>query len=182
MSFKFPEFPILVTDRLRLRKITKNDGPTIFFLRTDKEVNKYINRPKPHKNVKEAEDFIEKSSRGIENGENINWGIILHGETDIIGSICLWNFSVDRKKAELGYDLNPKYQNRGIMSEALNRVLNFGFLDLNLDEIEAFTHHGNESSKRLLIKNNFSLNKSRTDEGNPNNIIFELKKTAANKN
>ena len=90
------------------------------------------NRPKPHKNVKEAEDFIEKSSRGIENGENINWGIILCGETDIIGSICLWNFSVDRKKAELGYDLNPKYQNRGIMSEALNRVLNFGFLDLNL--------------------------------------------------
>ena len=50
-------------------------------------------------------------------------------------------------------------------------------VDLNLDEIEAFTHHGNESSKRLLIKNNFSLNKSRTDEDNPNNIIFELKKT-----
>lgn len=179
MSFKFSDFPILVTERLRLREITKSDGLMIFFLRTDKEINKYINRPKPHKNVKEAEDFIDKVGRGTENGENINWAITLHGETDIIGSICLWNFSDDRRKAELGYDLDTKFQNQGIMSEALKEVLNFGFIALNLDEIEAFTHYGNENSKRLLVKNNFILNRERKDEGNPNNLIFELSKMAA---
>lgn len=178
MSFKFLEFPNLATDRLVLRKITKSDGPTIFFLRTDKEVNKYIHRPIPHKTVKEAEDFIDKTTLGIESGKNINWGISLPYETDLIGSICLWNFSEDRKKAEVGYDLHPNYHSQGIMSEALCRIIEFGFLDLKLDEIEAFTHYKNESSKKLLIKNNFILNKDRSDDDNPNNINFVLKNTS----
>jgi RimJ/RimL family protein N-acetyltransferase len=181
MSLKFPEFPILVTDRLSLRKITKSDGPIIFFLRTDKEVNKYIHRPKPHKNVKEAEEFIDKITLGMENGKSINWGITLHGEDDLIGSICLWNFSADNKTGEVGYDLNPAYQNQGIMTEALQCVLNFGFNTIDLRKIEAYTHRNNESSKRLLIKNDFELIENRTDQDNSDNIIYEINNPALNK-
>ena len=179
MKLKFIPFPRLVTERLTLRQTTKNDCEEILFLRSDKEVNKYIKRPTP-RNVRDAEEFVNKIAKGIENGENIYWGITLKGSTKMIGSICLWNFSSDRKKAEVGYDLSPEFQNQGIMSEALKCVLNFGFKNLELDEIEAFTHYGNESSKRLLMKNNFSLIENRKDKDNADNIIFKIKKSAAN--
>lgn len=86
----------------------------------------------------------------------------------------MWHFSEDRKVAEVGYDLHPGYQKKGIMSEALNRVMEFGFNELKLTKIEAFTHKDNESSKRLLTRNNFHLVYNRIDEGNLDNVIFEI--------
>ena len=94
----------------------------------------------------------------------------------MIGSICLWNFSPDRKVAEVGYDLHPKFQKRGIMDESLRSVLKFGFEKLGLDEIEAFTHRDNAHSITLLERSQFSYIKARKDKDNENNIIYALKK------
>lgn len=173
-AIKFIPFPELTTERLLLRQTVKTDAKEVFFSRSDKEMNKYIRR-NPPVNIKEAEDFVDKIIRGMENGENINWSITLNGEQKMIGSICLWNFSPDKKIAEVGYDLHSDFQHQGIMDEALKRVLTFGFKTLKLDHIEAFTHYLNEPSKKLLLKNNFLYIENRKDKDDPNNSIFELK-------
>lgn len=168
---QFIEFPVLTTQRLTLRQTTKDDWEEVLFLRSDEEVNKYVKRQAP-KTKTDAEEFIAKITRGLTNGEIIYWSITLKESPEMIGSICLWNFSPDRTIAEVGYDLVPQFQNRGIMSEALKCVLNFGFNSLNLKEIEAFTHHANESSKKLLTKNNFRLDPDRRDDDNADNLIY----------
>lgn len=170
---QFIEFPVLTTQRLTLRQATNHDWKEVLFLRSDEEVNKYVKRLAP-KNKRDAEEFITKITRGFKSGEIIYWSITLQESPEMIGSICLWNFSPDRTIAEVGYDLHPQFQNRGIMSEALKGVLNFGFNDLKLKEIEAFTHYGNENSKQLLTKNNFRLTPDRQDENNVNNVIFTI--------
>lgn len=139
-------------------------------------MNKYIRRELA-KTIQDAEDFVEKITEGMKNGKNINWGITLKGNAKIIGSICLWNFSSDKKIAEIGYDLHPNFQKRGIMDEAVKWVVAFGFETLDLYHIEAFTHRRNEASKKLLVKNNFLYIENRKDKDDPNNIIFELKNT-----
>lgn len=139
-------------------------------------MNKYIRR-EPAKTIQDAEDFIKRITEGIKNGKSINWGITLKGNAKMIGSICLWNFSSDKKIAEIGYDLHPNFQKRGIMDEAVKRVVAFGFETLDLYHIEAFTHRRNEASKKLLVKNNFLYIENRKDKDDPNNIIFELKNT-----
>ncbi|WP_407557462.1 GNAT family N-acetyltransferase [Winogradskyella sp. 4-2091] len=110
----------------------------------------------------------------LEHSISIVWGITLKDKSELIGTICLWNFSVDKKVAEVGYDLNPKFHNKGIMTEALNLVLDFGFNQLKLQKIEAFTDTKNENSKRLLTKNGFILNPSRKDVDNESNLIYEI--------
>jgi len=102
------------------------------------------------------------------------WAITLKGKTRLIGTICLWNFTEENSVAEVGYDLNPEFQKKGIMSEALKAVVSYGFQKLEFSRIEAFTQIENESSKLLLIKNKFKLHPTRIDEGFPENIIFEL--------
>lgn len=161
-----------MTDRLILRKATKADGNEILFLRSDQSVNKYIDRP-PTKNLKDAEDFIAKIEHGIQKGQNIYWNITLKNDPKMIGTICLWNFSEDQKVGEVGYDLHPQFQGKGIMSEALQCVMNYGFQKLNLEKIEAYTHRENKSSKRLLEKNNFTLVQNKSDADNEFNIVFE---------
>jgi ribosomal-protein-alanine N-acetyltransferase len=143
----------------------------ISYLRSDKEVNKFVKRASAQSKEK-ALEFISKTNSGIANKNLLYWVITTKENDQMIGSICLWNFSKDQKIAEVGYDLNPKFQGKGIMNEALKRILEFGFEKLNLDLIEAYTHKNNNSSKKLLERNQFKIVVGKIDEHNQDNIIF----------
>ena len=171
-------FPTLKTERLLLRKIDESDSDVILYLRSDADINKYIERPEHRmtKTIAQAVDHIEKMNTLLENNQAIAWGITGNNTSKIIGTICLWNFSEDMKTAEVGYDLNPTFQKKGMMSEALKAVLQFGFTTLGFERIEAFTHFENEASKKLLAHNGLQLAVSRKDDGNLANVIFEIRK------
>jgi ribosomal-protein-alanine N-acetyltransferase len=181
-KMKFNPFPEIKTERLVLRKIKESDYDVILFLRSDKIVNKFIERPENRKtkNETDAIKFIKEISENAKNNKSIAWGITLKNNPKIVGTICLWNFSNDRQIAEIGYDLNPAFQRKGIMDEALKSILNFGFNKLNLYKIEAFTHKENKSSIRLLENNRFLFIENRKDEDNTNNLIFEIENPSVN--
>lgn len=180
---RFTPFPTLESHRIFLRRIRELDLNEILFLRSDKTVNTYIERSEDRKtkNLADALKFIKELDDCIETETSIAWGISLKNNPKLIGSICLWNFSKNHKVAEVGYDLNPEFHNKGLMSEALKAVVAFGFYKLHLDKIEAFTHTDNKRSKNLLEKNGFILNKNRRDADNPFNIIYELENPKGNK-
>jgi len=168
-------FPNLTTKRLLLRQLVATDDQSIFKIRSNDIVYKYLEK-ETQKDISEAQAFIKKINKGIANRECMYWAIILKESQGLIGTICLWNFSKDQLVAEIGYELHPDYHKRGLMNEALNKVVDFGFTVLNLKTLEAFTHKNNEASKTLLIKNKFLLDAKRTDKGFPNNIIYTLSK------
>lgn len=174
----FQPFQTLKTERLELRKITVSDCDEVFFLRSNKTVTKYIERSENSqtKNKADALKFIQEIiTGGFKNNKSITWKITLKTNPKMIGSICLWNFSENYKIAEVGYDLNPIFQNKGIMTEALQCIIDYGFKKLKLDKIEAFTHIKNENSRKLLERNCFKLVDSRKDDNNISNIIYEIK-------
>jgi ribosomal-protein-alanine N-acetyltransferase len=176
MKFEFEAFPVLETSRLHLRSLEKKNAEQVLFLRSNEEVTRYIERKRPSR-LDEALEFIDKIQAEYKKKESVSWAIHLEDEPLMIGSICLWNFSADRKTAEVGYDLHPVQQNKGIMTEALRAVLHFGFERLSLDTIKAYTHHANESSKRLLIKNGFAIVAGEKDADNEDNVIFSIHKS-----
>jgi len=112
------DFPEIKTRNLILRRLIQQDGKAIFILRIDKEVNRFIRRDIMNSET-EALTFIEKIWSNADRGPDVFWGICLNTQPDLIGSVCLWNFSEDRKQAELGYELLPVFQGRGLMSEAV---------------------------------------------------------------
>ena len=164
------------TERLILRTLTEQDSQDIFEIRSNPEINKFLQR-NPPKNSFEALEFILNIKRNSANNEIVFWGISLQNNPKLIGTICLWKFSEDRKTAELGYELLPEYQGKGMMSEAVNFVLKFGFKDLNLDKIEAFTNRNNLNSIKLLENLKFIFDKDRRDEMFPENLIFKLNRS-----
>jgi ribosomal-protein-alanine N-acetyltransferase len=172
----FQPFPVLTTERLILRELKESDQELVLFLRSDKTVNAFIERPEDRqtKTTEDAIRFIKEIHGYAKSNTSIAWGITLKESPNIVGTICLWNFSEDRKIAEMGYDLHPNYQGLGIMSAALRLVLDYGFKTLKLDKIEAFTHKNNTSSIKLLERHGFVLMAHRKDEDNANNAIFEI--------
>jgi ribosomal-protein-alanine N-acetyltransferase len=174
-KLNFTPFPALQTERLILRELNINDAAEIFLLRSDDRVNQYISREKA-RSIDEVKTFIQKIIDGIKQNKNLYWAICAKNNPKIIGTICLWNFSDDLTTAEVGYELSPQYQGKGIMNEALQCLLQYSFNTLELTFLEAFTHRDNDKSNRLLDKNGFKQLDNRTDEENIYNRIYVLSK------
>ena len=165
----FTPFPVLKTERLTLRQLRSSDDKEIFALRSNDHVNKYLDR-KPSKSIDDAKNFIHTINDNIQRNESIYWAITLNGSDKLIGTICLFDFSDDNLKAEIGYELLPDFQGKGIMQEAASKVIYFGFQHIGLNSIEAYTHSENQNSTRLLEKFNFKKNGA----GEGNFMMFKL--------
>lgn len=163
------------TQRLVLKEINESHIEDILKIRGNPITNKFVERVSPKTNY-DALEFILTIKRKTESKETVYWGISYKDEPNLIGTICLGKFTEDRKEGEVGYELLPDYHRKGIMSEALTAVVNFGFNTLNLQEIVAMTNKFNENSKGILLKHQFILEEERKDEGFPDNLVFSLKK------
>lgn len=163
------------TERLVLRHTNMEDVDLVFALRSCPIVRKYIMQPLITEQ-EQAIAHINKLIGFLEDDKSISWTLINKDTNKKLGGICLWNFSEDKKTAEVGYDLLPEHFRKGYMSEALQAVIKFGFKALNLKTIEAFTHIENESSKQLLVNNGFVFQPERKDPGFPKNTIYTLEK------
>jgi ribosomal-protein-alanine N-acetyltransferase len=120
----------------------------------------------------------------IEKGLNkqwFYWAISSKNSPGLIGTICLWNFNEENKSAEVGYELLPIFQGKGLMQEALSNVIVFGFKTAKFKRIIAYTHSRNDKSIKLLQKAGFIRDLSLEKELHQNNkhsddIVFSLKR------
>lgn len=172
---RFSSFPRLTTQRLLLRQLNKSDDLTLYALRTDERVNKYIVR-RLHSDISETRKFIKMINDGILKRNWLYWAICLPDRPELIGTICLWNFSDDQSTAEIGYELHPDYHGMGYMDEAVKQIIRYSFDILWVKKLEAFTHRDNIASAKLLEKNGFVRDTGRRDAENPGNIIFCLER------
>jgi [ribosomal protein S5]-alanine N-acetyltransferase len=150
----FTPFPILLTERLILRKISPDDAPELFFMRTDERVMRYIDKPRA-KTIDETLAFVKKIHDLEANNNAVTWAITLKTDPKLIGTVCLWNLQKEHYRAEVGYALHPDHHRKGIMDEVLRTVIDYGFNTVKLHSIEANVNPANEASIKLLEKNKF---------------------------
>ncbi|WP_158069944.1 GNAT family N-acetyltransferase [Cnuella takakiae] len=139
---------------MTLRQLSEADQHEVLVLRSDNQVNKYLERA-PAQSLEEAVSFIHMINANTGNGDAIYWGITITGSNKIIGAICLFNFSDKDNKCEIGYELGSPYQGKKIMMEAAQIVIAYGLRVIGLKRMDACTHKANEASVRLLEKLKF---------------------------
>lgn len=172
----FPkEFFALESERLILEEISMNHLDFLFEIRNNEEVNTYIGRRKS--SLEDVKQFITDRISDFKEKKGIVWIIYNKEFKQSIGSICLWNFNFENNSAEIGYELLPEFQGKGFMKEALIKVINFGFNELNLRTIEAFTVINNKSSINTLLKFNFIQNTAFESLEEENLLMFTLTKS-----
>ena len=62
--------------------------------------------------------------------------------------------------AEIGYMLHKELQGKGLMQEALETTLEYGFRVMNIHSVEANVNTANAASMKLLEKNGFQKESS----------------------
>jgi [ribosomal protein S5]-alanine N-acetyltransferase len=154
LTINFSSFPVLETDRLLLRRITNDDVAEILLLRGNPETMKYIPRPLA-KTKENALEHIAMIEAKIESNEGINWGIVLKSNTKLIGIIGHYRIKSENYRSEIGYMLLPEFHGQGIMSEAINKVVDYGFNIMKLHSVEAIIDPRNFASEKVLQKSKF---------------------------
>src|SRR5262245_59632932 len=143
----FAPFPILRTERLTLRQLLITDEQEIFTLRSDNEINKFLDR-QMSKSIDDARNFINKVNENINKNDSLYWAITLSDKNILVGTICLFSFSDENDKCEIGYELLTNFQGQGIMKEAVEKVIDHAFNTIKVQKIEALFHRDNLSSIR----------------------------------
>ena len=147
----FTEVPVLETNRLLLRAFNQNDIDDIFEYASDPEVSKYLPWD-VHVSKKNTIDFLKASEENFQRLDIIDWGIELKNEHKLIGGISIRNWNNKHLCADAGYVISKKYWNRGIATEALAKVIQFGFETLCVNRIEAHCDDENIGSSRVMEK------------------------------
>jgi ribosomal-protein-alanine N-acetyltransferase len=154
LEFNFSPFPNLETNRLNLRRLKSEDVSEIFALRSNPEIMKFIPRPLM-KTREEALEFISVMDANVNNNILLNWAITTKEEDKLIGMIGFYRMKPENYRAEVGYILSAEFHGQGIITEALERIIQFGFDEMKLNSIEAVIDPGNYGSEKVLLKNNF---------------------------
>ena len=141
--------------KFKLRKFKRGDEISLIKNINDKEITSNTSSiPYPYKK-KDAFSWININLKlhKLKKPPAMNFAIDINGE--VAGGIGL--IEIDRKhnNAEIGYWLAKKYWNKGIMTNAIKKVLILGFNELELKRIYAYVYPFNKGSKRVLEKTGF---------------------------
>ena len=143
--------PDLRTPRLRLRKLTMRDAQDIYQYSRDPEVARHVLWD-AHRSIGDSRAYLRYMLRRYRNREPASWGIEYVDTGRIIGTIGFMWIQEDNNAAEVGYSLAREYWGRGLMTEALRAVLQYGFDHMDLNRIEAQHETTNPASGAVMRK------------------------------
>ncbi|QEH61899.1 [ribosomal protein S5]-alanine N-acetyltransferase [Spiroplasma chinense] len=139
---------IIETKRLIIRPVELTDAQDLYEYCKDPE-NTYHLDMEPHENIERTIDGIKNYFQA---SPEERFGIVLKEENKMIGTIDCRGFTESR---ELGYALNKKYWNKGIMSEAVIGVMEHFKNSFDVKEFIIVHDVLNPQSERIADKCGF---------------------------
>lgn len=147
----FTDPPLLSTERLLLRKISTSDAGDMFSYSRLAEVTKYLLWD-PHPSEAYTQSYIAYLQERYALGDFYDFGVVLRETGKMIGTVGFTSFDLPNSSAEVGYVISPTYQGKGFATEALKKVISFGFDVLGLSRISAVCMKENTASLRVMEK------------------------------
>lgn len=142
------------TERLILKGFSPDDMKVLFENYPKPEIKKILGH-------RSEEEYLKEESKYKNGYASYNRSFILFLLTDkstgtIIGRCGLHNWNADHRRAEIGYTMEDEnHKRKGLMAEAVEAIIGYGFKQMDLNRIEALVGPNNIPSLRLMEKNHF---------------------------
>lgn len=150
------DLPTLETERLILRKVTKEDIEDIYLYGSDEEVSKYVTW-NTHETIADTKGFVEFVLNKYENKQVSPWGIEYKENGKFIGTVDFVWWQPNHKIAEIGYVISKDYWGKGLTTEVAKELVKFGFEEMDLVRVQARCDVENIASARVMEKSGMTL-------------------------
>jgi ribosomal-protein-alanine N-acetyltransferase len=137
-----------------IRSFKIDDAPSLAYFANNKNIWLQVRDAFPHPySDKDAELFIETTLK-----QKPECAFAITVNTRAVGVIGLHlQNDIERFSAEIGYWLGEEYWGRGVLTEALKAVTEFGFEEFNLNRVFALPFARNVGSVLVLEKTGFNM-------------------------
>lgn len=144
-------FHELETPRLHLRPLTIEDAKDMFAYTSIPDNFRFLKR-ESHQSVEEDRAFLQNVLEGYCQHREFIWGITTQTESGIIGTCRLFNLRLEEQSCEVSYMVHPAQQGQGIASEAVGRLIEYAFQDLEFSTVFACCAVANVGSEQVMRK------------------------------
>lgn len=146
----------LETERLVIRP-WKNEDLNDFYEYASVDIVGQMAGWKPHKSIEESQEILTMFI-----ADKKTFALQLKESNKVIGSVGIEKISIELGEPytslggrEIGYVLSKDYWGKGLMPEAVSRVLEYCFEELNCEFLQCSHDFENEQSKRVIEKVGF---------------------------
>lgn len=146
--------PTIDARLVSLRWMVEADIDALYTIFSNEEVMRYWSSP-PILDRDAAADILREVHDGFKKRAMLKWGVARRTDDAIIGTVTVYNISLDHRRAEMGYALGRANWGQGYMQEALQALLDFLFNVLDLHRMEADVDPRNAASIRTLERLGF---------------------------
>src|ERR1051325_10930490 len=140
-----------------IRKIIRSDLSELYGIYSDPLVLQFTDET-VFTSIEMIEQFYESVEFGYKTGEYYEF-VILWNKKEAVGTCSLHSFNWSERIAGIGYLLHRNYWKKGIMGEAVGKLIEFAFNSLNLVELRAEVNSSNIASRNMLMRLGFNNSK-----------------------
>ena len=158
---------MLETERLILRAWEESDAAALYRYASDPAVGPIAGWP-PHTSVEHSCEIIRTVFAAPE-----TYAVVLKATGEPVGSCgimfgnSLHSAEMQADEAEIGYWIGVPYWGQGLIPEAVRRLLEHCFVDLNLRTVWCGYYDGNRQSQRVQEKCGFVYHHTEHDKPSP---------------
>ena len=148
------KLPTLRASRVELRALTVTDVPALFELFGDPTVTRYWSWS-AFERIEQAAELFAQIEQGFATKSIFQWGIADLASGRVIGTTTLYQLDWRHHRGEIGFALRQDRWGEGIAGEAVARLVDFAFDELELHRLEADADPRNAGSLKLLAREGF---------------------------
>ena len=147
----FSNLPVINSPRLLLRPMSMRDAADIYAYSRDPEVARHVLWD-AHKTLADSKAYLRYIIKQYRDRVPSSYGIVLRETGRLVGTIGFMWYNQDNSSTEVGYSLARELWSKGLMTEALDAVLEMAFRDLGVHRVEAQHETTNPASGRVMQK------------------------------
>lgn len=138
----------LETNRLLLRKTTKQDFEEFFFIQLNPKLRKYLGPTKLGNNPEKSIKYFDESV--YENKDYYRWSIVKKEDNKLLGTVYLTMHDKKAKTAGIDYWIREDEWGKGYTTEVSRRIMKFAFETLELNRIESCGAKDNTATWKVM--------------------------------
>jgi len=162
-NWNYDQLDIIYTSRCRLRPIHPSDASSLLRMYSNPAVIRFTEHHMPMQSLEEADYSIQFYRKGYAEGWMYRWGVTLIADNRdrIIGTVGLHRINYEHTHSSIGYELDEPYWGKGLSTEIVGALTDYGFKTMELHRLEAELIPQNIASARVLIKNGYRYEATR---------------------
>lgn len=153
-----------------LRPLEPSDAKALNFLfKENKDSFKeyFPETYKQTKTIKASKALLESVQKQTEEKTAFYFGIVTTIHPEIAGLVILKEINHETSEAELAYCLATRFRGRGWISQSVERIADYGYVNLNIATYKIITHSSNEKSILVAERNGFTWHSTLEKEFKP---------------